>query len=85
MRLNQAAGTDGGFGDGFYVKADGTYMGTTAHYPNCNLDAAQIKVTDTVDEAYDKAKAHGAIAATTREGKNRRPQGFYKGPRRQRG
>ena len=78
VRLNQAAGTDGGFGDGFYVKADGTYMGTTAHYPNCNLDAAQIKVTDTVDEAYDKAKAHGAIAATTREEKIAALKAFIK-------
>lgn len=69
VRLDQAAGTDGGFGDGYYVKADGTYMGTTAHYPNCNLDAAQIKVTDTVDEAYAKAEAHGAAQATTREEK----------------
>lgn len=69
VRLDQAAGTDGGFGDGYYVKADGTYMGTTAHYPNCNLDAAQIKLTDTVDEAYAKAAANGADAATTREEK----------------
>ncbi len=69
VRLDQAANTDGGFGDGYYVKADGTYMGTTAHYPNCNLDAAQIKLTDTVDEAYAKAAANGAAAATTREEK----------------
>lgn len=69
VRLDQAANTDGGFGDGYYVKADGTYMGTTAHYPNCNLDAAQIKLTDTVDEAYAKAAANGADAATTREEK----------------
>lgn len=69
VRLDQAAGTDGGFGDGYYVKADGTYMGTSAHYPNCNLDAAKIKVTDTVDEAYAKAAANGAAAATTRDQK----------------
>ena len=69
VRIDQAGGTDGGFGDGYYVKADGTFMGTSAHYPNCNLDAAKIKATDTVDEAYAKAAANGAAKATTRDEK----------------
>ncbi len=70
VRIDQAANTDGGFGDGYFVKADGTFMGTTAHNPDCALDKAQIKVTDTVDEAYAKAEANGATpGATTKEEK----------------
>ena len=54
--INPAEGTDGGFGDGYYVREDGTYMGTSAHYGGCVLDKAGIKATDTVEEAIQKIK-----------------------------
>ena len=56
IQITQASGTEGGYGDGYYVNGDGVYVGTSAHN-NCTLDAAGIKVTDTVDEAL--MKAHG--------------------------
>lgn len=56
IKFDQAEGTDGGFGDGYYVR-DGVFFGTSEH-PTCDLNAAQIKTTDTVGQAYAKALAH---------------------------
>mgnify|MGYP001030975106 FL=1 len=54
VKLNQAEGTAGGFGDGYYVK-DGIFVGTSVHDP-CDLNEAQISVDDTVDEAIAKIR-----------------------------
>ncbi len=75
--IKQTSNTDGGFGDGYYVKPDGTYMGTTEHNP-CNLDEAGIKPTDTVDEAYNKITKFVGAAATTREEKVAALKNFMK-------
>jgi len=57
--ISQVSDSVGGFGDGYYVRPDGTFMGTADHNnPSCNLDEAQISVNDTVEVAYGKAEQY---------------------------
>lgn len=63
IKFTQAADTDGGFGDGYYLNPDGTFMGTTAHMNDatvpptpCILDRVKISATDTVEQAIDKIR-----------------------------
>lgn len=67
IQITQASGTEGGYGDGYYVNGDGVYVGTSAHN-NCTLDAAGIKVTDTVDEALAKIRKVVPGFATNADG-----------------
>lgn len=67
IQFTQASGTEGGYGDGYYVNGDGVYVGTSAHN-NCTLDAAGIKVTDTVDEALAKIRKVVPGFATNADG-----------------
>lgn len=67
IQVSQASGTEGGYGDGYYVNGDGVYVGTSAHN-NCTLDAAGIKVTDTVDEALAKIRKVVPGFATNADG-----------------
>lgn len=55
IKFTQADDTDGGFGDGYYLNPDGTFMGTSAHDP-CLLNQAGIRATDTVEQAIDKIR-----------------------------
>ena len=55
IKFTQGADTDGGFGDGYYLNPDGTFMGTTAHNP-CILNQVKISADDTVEQAIDKIR-----------------------------
>lgn len=68
IAFSQAIGTEGGFGDGYYVNAEGVFVGTSAHAPSCTLDAAGIKATDTVDEALAKIRKVVPGFATNADG-----------------
>ena len=67
IQITQASGTEDGYGDGYYVNGDGVYVGTSAHN-NCTLDAAGIKVTDSVDEALAKIRKVVPGFATNADG-----------------
>ncbi len=59
VTFHEAGNSKGGFGDGYYVNADGIFVGTTEH-PVCVLDQAQLSVNDTVQEAVKKIRDSGA-------------------------
>lgn len=59
VTFHEAGNSKGGFGDGYYVNADGIFVGTTEH-PVCVLDQAQLSVNDTVQEAAKKIRNSGA-------------------------
>lgn len=59
VTFHEAGNSKGGFGDGYYVNADGIFVGTTEH-PVCVLDQAQLSVNDTVQEAAKKIRDSGA-------------------------
>lgn len=57
VRIDKAEDTVGGFGDGYYVRADGTFMGTSVH-ATCNLDLAKLTPEDSIAQAVNKIRAN---------------------------